>query len=80
MGDKALWDMLLGNLWMAGVHWLLGFCVGAFLFWWISTILSKSSLFQKRVGVFSTCQFSLLVALLCAVVVHILEDFILDKF
>ena len=80
MGDEAQWARLFGNSWMAGCHWLLGFSAGAFLYWSIMTMLLKSSCFQKKVGVFSTSQFSLLVASLCAVAVHILEDFILDIF
>jgi hypothetical protein len=80
IGDKEVWLMLLGKSWMPVAHWVLGFIVGASLFWLTSTTLLKCSCFQSKVGVFSIYQFSLLVALLCAVVVHIAEDFIFDVF
>jgi len=80
IGDKVLWAILFGNIWMSGAHWVLGFFVGGLVYLLTLTMCLKSSCFQKNVGVFSTRQFSLLVALLCAVVVHILEDYILDIF
>jgi hypothetical protein len=54
-------------------HFLLGFAVALLVFWLTQTIFS---------GVLGrgTYRFSLLVALSCAVVVHILEDYLLDWF
>jgi hypothetical protein len=80
IGDKEIWLMLLGKSWMPVVHWVLGFIVGLSVFLLISTMLSKSSYFQSKVGVFSTRGFCLLVALCFSVVVHIAEDYIFDVF
>jgi hypothetical protein len=54
-------------------HFLLGFAVAYLVFWLMQTIFS---------GVLGrgTFRFSLLVALSCAVVVHILEDYLLGWF
>jgi len=60
------------------MHFLLGFCVGSLVYWLISTTLLHSSL--NEVGVFSIHTFSLLVALDCAVLSHILEDYFVKKF
>jgi hypothetical protein len=80
IGDKEVWLMLLGKSWMPIAHWVLGFGVGLLLFWLTSTTLLKFSCFQNKIGVFSIRGFSLLVALLCSVVVHIAEDYIFDIF
>jgi hypothetical protein len=54
-------------------HFLLGFAVASLAFWLMQTIFS---------GVLGrgTYRFSLLVALSCAVVAHILEDYFLSWF
>ena len=54
-------------------HFLLGFAVALLVFWLTQTIFS---------GVLGrgTFRFSLLVALFCAVVAHILEDYLLGWF
>ena len=61
-------------------HFLLSGFVGLLGYWLISTILLRTTYFQKQVGVFSTHQFSLLVALCFAVLAHILQDYLLGWF
>jgi len=60
-----------------GNHFILSSVVGALAFFLTQIILSRITLFKSKVGVFSTFQFSFLVALCCAVLSHILEDYFL---
>ena len=60
-------------------HWLLGFCVGASVYWLTSTMLLRTTL-GSHMDAFSISQCSLVVALCCAVASHIVEDFTLDRF
>ena len=59
---------------------MLSGLVAALVYWWTLTMFSNSSSFRHKIGVFSTRRFCLFVALLCAVVAHISEDFIFDFF
>ena len=60
-------------------HWLLGFFVGASVFWLTLTMLLHTTL-GSHMGDSCISHFSLVVALCCAVALHIVEDFTLDKF
>ena len=61
-------------------HFALSAIVGLLAYWLISTILSRTTYFRERVGVFSTRRFSLLVALCLAVSAHILWDYLVGGF
>lgn len=61
-------------------HFGLSCFVGWLAYLLTSTTLSHTILFHDGVGVFSTSQFSLLVALCCACLAHIVEDYTWDRF
>lgn len=61
-----------------GMHFLLSSAAGLLVYWLISTTLSVTC--SAYLGVSFIRRFSLLAALCCAVVAHILEDYYLGKF
>ena len=62
------------------LHFLVSASVGLLVFLLTSTILSRITLFQDGVGVFSIYQFSLLVALCFAALAHIFADYFIGRF
>ena len=72
----APWYIILGAI---SMHFLLGFWVGLLVFSLISTILYRYCS-GWRIPDFYINGFSLSVALLCSVVVHILEDYYIGLF
>jgi predicted membrane channel-forming protein YqfA (hemolysin III family) len=64
------------ELWKVGMHFLLSCAVGALVYFWTLTILShRCSGGQNSTGVFSIYQYSFLLALLCSVLSHIVQDY-----
>lgn len=75
-----LCDFPILDIWKIGAHFMLSGFVGSLVYWLMVTTLSNTSCFQKRIGVFSTSQFSLFVALCFAVLAHIVEDYTFGLF
>jgi hypothetical protein len=72
-------EISLGHIiYCEGMHFLLSGSVGLLVYWLTSTTLSVTC--STYLGVSFIRRFSLLVALCCAVVAHILEDYWLGKF
>ena len=78
---KIGWDII----WKPALHFISSGCVGLLVYWLTSTIFSHLSYgnignLTFGTGDFSIHLFSLVLALLFSVVVHIGEDYILDWF
>jgi uncharacterized metal-binding protein len=62
-----------------GAHFVLALCVGLLVYYLTLTMLCRIGFSHyQKVGVFTTQQFSLCVALCCSVLSHIVEDYTLS--
>jgi len=74
-------ELLLSGLWKAIPHFVLSGFAGWLAYRWTSTTLLRFYLagVLKTTGGF-ICRFSLFAACVCALLVHILEDYLLNWF
>lgn len=82
--DVILYDVGWAIIWMPAAHFALGFSVGSLLYWLTLTILRRGFSTTSMGG---TCmddsaiyRYSLLLAVLFSVLLHILEDYTLNVF